>query len=417
MPKPTTKTRRELRSCFLNNAIPTESDFAALIAAGLNQADDGILKLPDQPLGVVRQQPTPSAPSPSTASTTSTSSPPSTASTAAAAPPPGVLNFFGGPEDDNPSWQLQLIGSSNPGFGLADRAGITRLFLDGTTGNLGVGTTTPRQKLVVEGPLSADKDEANTLRQGGQLAIKGSSAQLDFIDSDLGQTDWAINVDQGKLSFVRAPDSKDLVIDDKGNVGIGTESPTTKLHVVGAMCVEGALNLKGDLTVAGRLPLRRISFATGDTGRVHGELNSETKIPKRFLIFKKDHNHSILRIVYSDNIRVLGTEGWNSARWEIRLLGANSSTPSNAKPAEIVFDRPINVAPIYLPLSSNASTNLHSQGTILGYFSNVAKGFYEISVHVVRNPGSSNGLNNQSTGGDEKCTWSIEAEEIMQKTL
>jgi hypothetical protein len=98
-------------------------------------------------------------------------------------------------------------------------------------------------------------------------------------------------------------------------------------------------------------------------------------------------------------------------------LGPNPSTPSNAKPKEIVYDKPINVAPIYLPLSSNATTNLHSQGTILGYVSNVDIGFYEISVHVVRVPGSNNGLNNQSTGGDNKTTWSIEAEEIMQKTL
>ncbi len=407
MPKPTTKTRQELRSCFLNNAIPTESDFAALIAAGLNQADDGILKLPDQPLGLVRQKPPATVPP---------SSGPSTPSTASAPAPSGVLNLFGAPEDGIPSWQLQLIGSSNPGFGLADQAGTTRLFLDGATGNLGIGTSSPAQKLTVAGTWNTGKDRESNLINSGQLAIKGNSVQLDFIDTD-HETDWAININNGKLSFVRAPESKDLVIDDKGNVGIGTESPMTKLHVVGAMCVEGALNLKGDLTVSGRLPLRRISFATGDTGRVHGGLNSETKIPKRFLIFKKEFNDSILRIVYSDNIRVLGTEGWNSARWEIRLFGANSSTPSNVKPANMVYDRPINVAPIYLPLSSNASTNLHSQGTILGYFSNVDKGFYEISVHVVRVPGSSNGLNNQSTGGDEKCTWSIEAEEIMQKTL
>ncbi len=49
MPRPTTKSRQELRSRFVRNAIPTEMDFADLINAGLNQADDGLLKLPDQP--------------------------------------------------------------------------------------------------------------------------------------------------------------------------------------------------------------------------------------------------------------------------------------------------------------------------------------------------------------------------------
>jgi len=54
---PTSKSRQELRSRFVRNAIPTEADFADLIAASLNQADDGVLKLPDQPLGLVRQKP------------------------------------------------------------------------------------------------------------------------------------------------------------------------------------------------------------------------------------------------------------------------------------------------------------------------------------------------------------------------
>jgi hypothetical protein len=54
---PTSKSRQELRSRFVRNAIPTEADFAELIAASLNQADDGVLKLPDQPLGLVRQKP------------------------------------------------------------------------------------------------------------------------------------------------------------------------------------------------------------------------------------------------------------------------------------------------------------------------------------------------------------------------
>ena len=179
MPKPTTKTRQELRSRFVTNAIPTEGDYADLIAAGLNQADDGILKLPDQPLGLVRQKPPVAA---------ATSSTPSTAS---APNPEGVLNFFGGPEDQSPSWQLQLVGTNKPGIALADQAGSPRLFLDGTTGNLGVGTVTPAQRLTVEGPWGAgtDKDPANTLSSGGQLAIKGAAPNsISLIQTPITQT-------------------------------------------------------------------------------------------------------------------------------------------------------------------------------------------------------------------------------------
>ncbi|MEB3167583.1 MAG: hypothetical protein VKK97_02510 [Synechococcaceae cyanobacterium] len=229
MPKPTTKTRKEIGSLFVRNAIPTEQDYAALIAAGLNQADDGILKLPDQPLGLVRQMPPASVPP---------SSGPSTPSTASAPAPSGVLNLFGAPEDESPSWQLQLIGSSNPDFGLADQSGTTRLLLDGTTGNLGIGTSPTTHKLTVAGTLNvagtfnAAKDPASCLTNAGQLAIKGDSVQLDFIDTD-HQTDWAINVNNGKLSFVRSPENNDLVLDGSGNVGIGTITPGQRLSVNG----------------------------------------------------------------------------------------------------------------------------------------------------------------------------------------
>lgn len=267
MPKPTTKTREEIRSLFVRNAIPTEQDYAALIAAGLNQADDGILKLPDQPLGLVRQMPPASVPP---------SSAPSSPSTASAPAPSGVLNFYGAPEDDSPSWQLQLIGSSNPDFGLADQSGTTRLFVDGTTGNLGIGTSPTDHKLTVAGTLNTVKDSASSLTNAGQLAIKGDSVQLDFIDTD-HQIDWAINVENGKLSFVRAPDRKDLVLDGKGNVGIGTETPKTKLHIAGIIQASGY-----------RFAVEGFEFELND-----GLL---TPLNKQPFVFSFTNNHQVLTV-------------------------------------------------------------------------------------------------------------------------
>jgi hypothetical protein len=223
MPTPTSKTRQQLCSHFVTNAIPTERDYADLIGAGLNQADDGLLKLPGQPLALLAPKQPP----------------------AKVNDPIGVLNFFADPDATDPSWQLQLTPGDKPGIGLADHRKTTRLFLDGTTGNLGVGTTTPAQKLTVEGPWNAGKDPANNLSNAGQLAIKGPSAQLDFIDSDPNQTDWAIHVNEGKLSFVRSPDNKDLVIDGTGNVGIGTATPTAKLHVAGNIRATGIIHASG----------------------------------------------------------------------------------------------------------------------------------------------------------------------------
>ncbi len=124
MPKPNSKSRQELRSRFVRNAIPTETDFADLIAASLNQADDGVLKLPDQPLGLVRQK-----------------------------PDQPVLRFFADPAAEGSVWQVQLGAGDKPGFGLAAADGKLALFVDGATGNVGIGTTTPGFKLDVNGTV------------------------------------------------------------------------------------------------------------------------------------------------------------------------------------------------------------------------------------------------------------------------
>jgi hypothetical protein len=136
MPKLTSKSRQELRSRFVRNAIPTEADFADLIAASLNQADDGVLKLPDQPLGLVRQkqdQP--------------------------------VLRFFADPAAEGSAWQLQLGDGDKPGFGLAGADGKLALFVDGATGNVGIG-------------VGAKKPEA-ALHIAGNLKVEAGSIKLD----------------------------------------------------------------------------------------------------------------------------------------------------------------------------------------------------------------------------------------------
>ena len=47
-----TRNRAELKSYFVKNSIPTESNFAELVDGMLNQKDDGLVKLPGNPLTI-----------------------------------------------------------------------------------------------------------------------------------------------------------------------------------------------------------------------------------------------------------------------------------------------------------------------------------------------------------------------------
>jgi hypothetical protein len=211
MPKPTSKSRQELRSRFVRNAIPTEADFADLIAASLNQADDGVLKLPDQPLGLVRQK-----------------------------PDQPVLRFFADPAAEGSVWQVQLGSGDKPGFGLAAADGKLALFVDGATGNVGIGTANPAAKLDVQGdlkvsgcftPSSGKSESSGILFPKDPGGGSGDAAWLRYYPN---------SGESCLLEIGIANDGDDhIALIPSGNVGIGTKTPGFKLDVNGPVRLGG----------------------------------------------------------------------------------------------------------------------------------------------------------------------------------
>ena len=216
MPKPTSKSRQELRSRFVRNAIPTEADFADLIAASLNQADDGVLKLPEQPLGLVRQK-----------------------------PEQPVLRFFADPAAEGSVWQVQLGAGDKPGFGLAAADGKLALFVDGATGNVGIGTAIPAAKLDVQGDLKVSgcfTPSTGKIDSSGILFPKdpgggsGDAAWLRYYPN---------SGESCLLEIGIANDIDDhIALMPSGNVGIGTTTPGCKLDVNGNAYISGSLGIR-----------------------------------------------------------------------------------------------------------------------------------------------------------------------------
>ena len=140
-------------------------------------------------------------------------------------------------------WSIHV--NSNKMYFVRQPWNYTDLVLDGR-GNVGIGTDSPSQKLVVQGNHSTKKDPQSGLTYGGSLAIKGKGPTIDFIDTD--HNDWSIHVNSNKMYFVRQPwNYTDLVLDGRGNVGIGTDSPGGKLDV------RGEIKSSSNVHVGGRL--------------------------------------------------------------------------------------------------------------------------------------------------------------------
>ena len=215
------KTGRDtLKSYFVKNAVPTASNFEDLVNAGLNQRDDGIAKPVGEPLSVQADGDDASQKK--------------------------LLNLYRNFNDAKPAWTLALSPRSDPrnaltgraGFGITDGDGLPRLFIDQTSGNLGVGTVTPGVRLQVQGGVrlqsdgGAPTDPESRLAGGGGLQIKGAVPQIDFIDTEPGQRHWALHVNGGRLYFIREPwNANDLVLAGDGNVGMGCADPRARLEV------------------------------------------------------------------------------------------------------------------------------------------------------------------------------------------
>ncbi len=110
---------------------------------------------------------------------------------------------------------------------------FTKMTSDLFAQNVGIGTTSPDQKLEVEG--STDQFVRIHTTSAGS-----SKAGLELLRStEFSGSDWRIVNDGGTLKFLDATDNfqtageLNVVMTQGGSVGIGIESPEAALHVIG----------------------------------------------------------------------------------------------------------------------------------------------------------------------------------------
>ena len=211
--------RDTLKSYFVKNAVPTASNFEDLIGAGLNQRDDGIAKPPGEPLSVQADGDDASQKK--------------------------LINFYRNFADPAAAWTLNLsprINAADPssaraGLAFTNTAGRNALFLEQTSGSIGIGTLTPQRVLHVEG------SEVHSGGGGAGYSFASRNAAPAASINNLGAGDrWVWYAADGTARLWSQGDR--LVVGSDGGLTVGGDlNARARLNVAQSASIAGALNV------------------------------------------------------------------------------------------------------------------------------------------------------------------------------
>jgi hypothetical protein len=174
----------------------------------------------------------------------------------------GYLRVHGAPADTVSKHQVDL-GSSAGGSFLTFTLGVTERMRITNSGNIGIGTTNPSERLSIA-PSTNTSAEIGYAHVGymGHNTYAGFShvstnttTGYALLQASSGET--YINAPTGQNINFRINNSTHMVLDSGGNIGIGTTSPSRELDVAGDAKVSGQTHtgtLRVDATAAGPTP-------------------------------------------------------------------------------------------------------------------------------------------------------------------
>jgi hypothetical protein len=191
------------------------------------------------------------------------------------------------------------------------------LFWDNTNDRLGIGTTSPAQKLHVNGNALLGGSPAaqySNVTISGDAAIQSAAPLLNFVNA-AGSTRFGylyhtgsggnielLNQQAGAITF-GTNNAERMRIDSSGNVGIGTSSPATRLHVAGT----------------GSGPTLRLENQTASTGKTYDIISGDGG-PLRFQDITAGAER--MRIASDGNVGI----GTTSPLYQATVLGLGQET-------------------------------------------------------------------------------------------
>jgi len=188
-------------------------------------------------------------------------------------------------------------------FKISDGNNDAKLAVVISTGNVGIGTTSPDYKLDVRDSSAATR----IVVRNENNAAGGAGIYLRTFNGGTQVSNATIRTNNsGSLGIFTGTsgEAERLTINSSGNVGIGTTSPTDKLHVVGNLKIAGNINPAADATYSiGTSSLRWLATYTARLLAGDGSASAPG------ITFINDTNTGLFRSTNDTlNISVGGTE-------------------------------------------------------------------------------------------------------------
>ncbi len=193
----------------------------------------------------------------------------------------------------HPSAKLE-VSASDKGF-LPPRVVLT-------AANVASPVSSPANGLMVFNTATAGSGSNQVVP--GYYYWNSSSAQwLRFDNDNLGNHTASVNIILNGNFLSNDGGNEGIKIDNDGNVGIGTSSPTAKLDVTGNVKISGGVNVSGSSNVTLQTPALVVGTSSGDEG---GEIQLATAQTNQSL------SGSVIVDVYRNQLRFL--ESGSNAR-------------------------------------------------------------------------------------------------------